>query len=453
MANYRNPNSDSSVKIGDGIASASVGQNLTATGQAGYLFASGLNKPEVSDILSILYPQYSTTAILDRIGKSEMIADAQHSWFEQDRTRKGGDVVSATSNGSLSTFTITLDPANTGGKGGFLQYDQIMLWDGKTNAIVDSVSGTNNEILTVTTLDGSNPAAASGGERIGHLASAFGEYSSAPDSRKFFPDMRYQQLQVVRRSLDVSGKNLSDRTYIDNDTFFYKVEGFTMSEIAKDRENSFVFGQLSDQAALNPTCEGLLQTIFDGGIESTFTGAVDEDGIMEHIKDLVVSGGSGQEYTVFCGAQYFSDAQKALKPYYQSGGVNYGSFADSSTKVGINPEQYLFMGTLINFVHYAGFDDAEALPLPTAGATSINHSNFSMWLNMGTDDGGESYLSMLYKGLGSTQRKFIYKKEVGMTSDGEFVSNGDDGEKGHMLCETAPKLKCANVHGVHYAIG
>ena len=111
------------------------------------------------------------------------------------------------------------------------------------------------------------------------------------------------------------------------------------------------------------------------------------------------------------------------------------------------------MGTLINLVHYAGFDDAEALPLPTASATAINHSNFSMWLNMGSDSAGESYVSMKYKSFDGMQRKFIYKKEVGMTGTSEFVANGTDGEKGHMLSEIAGQLKVANMHGVHYSVG
>lgn len=456
MANYRQSNFDSTISTGQGITSASQGNNLTATGQEGYLFATGLQKPEVSDILSVLFPQYSTTAILDRIGKTEGVSNSQFDWYEQDRTRKGGTIASSTADGSSNQFTITLsDDTSTGSDGYFLKNDQIMLWDGKTTATVDSVTGGNgsDQVLFVIATGGATPASPTAGDRVGHLASAFGEYSEAPKSRKYYPDLRYNQTQVIRRTCTVSGKNLTDKTYIGNGAWYYKVEGYEMQEIAKDRENAIVFGQLSDAATTNPTCEGILESLFNGGVENTFASAVSEEDLRDHIKDLVVSGGSGQEYMVFCGAQFFSDAQKSLESYYKQGGVNYGAFGDPSKKVGINPQQYLFMGTLINFIHYAGFDDAEALPLPTAGATSINHSNFSMWLNMGSDSAGDSYLSMKYKALEGMQRKFIYKKEVGMTGTGEFVANGNDGESGHMLSEIAPKLKVLNMHGLLYAVG
>jgi hypothetical protein len=156
---------------------------------------------------------------------------------------------------------------------------------------------------------------------------------------------------------------------------------------------------------------------------------------------------------VFSGARFYADAQKALRDYYVAGGVDYGAFGEPSKKVGINPEQYLFMGTLINFIHYAGFDDAETLPLPTAAGDAVNHSNLSMWMNMGSDSAGESYVSLKYKELNGMQRKFIYKKEVGMTGTGDFVANGLDGQSGHMLSETAPQLKVLNMHGVLYANG
>lgn len=455
--NYRNVNYQSSITAGQGIESASQGDNLVQTAKEGYLFASGLLKPEVSDILSILFPQYSTTAILDRIGKTEGIGASQWSWFEQDRTRKGGGITNTPTPGA-ATAVITTDISSSvaGSDGYFIVNDQIMLADGKTTALVTATADNGGfQELTVASVDGSNltAAALANGGRIGHLASAFGEQSNAPKSRKYFPNERYNQLQVIRRTCTVSGKDLTEKTWLGNGSWYYKVEGYEMSEIARDRENATVFGQLSDAATTNPTCEGFLQAIFRGGVESTYTGAVTEQAIRDHIKDLVVSGGSGQEYMVFCGAEFFSGAQTALREYFLNGGVNYGAFGDQSKKVGINPVQYEFMGTLINLIHYAGFDDAEALPLPTAGATTVNHSNFSMWLNMGTDTAGESYVSLKYKELDGMQRKFIYKKEVGMTGTGEFVANGVDGENGHMLSETAPQLKVLNMHGVLYANG
>ena len=53
----------------------------------GYVFQSGIHKPEHSNILSYKYPQYYMTALLERLGPSEGIGRDTFTWNVQDRTR------------------------------------------------------------------------------------------------------------------------------------------------------------------------------------------------------------------------------------------------------------------------------------------------------------------------------------------------------------------------------
>ena len=448
MANYQNPTA--------GQIAATVGAKSgnveTKTAQDGYLFASGVLAPEVSNILGHQFPQYVATAMLERIGSYTGISRDQEEWFEQGRSRKGA-TITAGGGTTGATITLTLDTdASTIGSGGyFLVKDIIMLESGKTAIVTAIGTSTTFQTITIAKLDGANFIAgdSADSESIGHLSNAHGEASTAPASRLFLPEQRYNQLQTIRRTCTISGKALTDKTYIDNGaSWYYKQEMLDMAEMAKDRENAVMFSEISDQATLEPTCEGILPAVARGGVNNVFGTAVVEDDIMNHIKDLLVSGGSGKEYTVFCGAQFLADAQKALKDYYKNGGVNYGTFSSSSTKVGINPETYLFLGITINFVHYATFDDIATLPFAgTPDATKINYSNFSLWLNMGSGTEGEKLVSLKYKELNGQQRKFIYKKENGLAGNTDNVANGTDALSGHMLSEIMPELRNLNMHG------
>ena len=448
MAKYSSP---TQAQI-DGVVSPKSGKALTETGKDGYLFASGVLAPEVSNILSYQFPQYVATAILERIGSYTGISRDQETWFEQGRSRKAGEITAGGgATGAQITLTLDVSSSVAGSVGYFLVNDVIMLESSKTAIVKATADAGGFQTITIAKLDGTAFVIGdtTTGESVGHLSSAFGEYSSAPTSRLYTPEERYNQLQTIRRTCTVSGKALTDKTYLgDGESWYYKQEMLDMAEMAKDRENAIMFSEVSDQAVENPTCEGLVQSVAVGGVNNVFGTAVTEDDIMNHIKDLLVSGGAGKEYTVFCGAQFLTDATKALRDYYISGGVDYGTFAKSSTKVGINPETYIFLGITINFVHYATFDDVETLPYAgTPDATKVNFSNYSLWLNMGTGKDGEKLVSLKYKELDGQQRKFMYKKENGMAGDTSNVASGVDGLSGHMLSEIMPELRVLTMHG------
>jgi hypothetical protein len=58
----------------------------------GYVFQSGIHKPEHSSLLTYKFPQYYLTSLLDRMGAEESVAQDVWSWNVMDRTRRGSTV-------------------------------------------------------------------------------------------------------------------------------------------------------------------------------------------------------------------------------------------------------------------------------------------------------------------------------------------------------------------------
>ena len=430
-------------------------------GEGGYIFASGILEPEHSDFLSYQYPQYLATAILERIGRYEGIGQDVFSWSEMDRTRLGATVTATGLSGlDAASVTLTTDfSAAADGDGYFLAGDTIKSESG-TSFRVNSVGQTGGfQTITVSKVDGTNinatgTADIATGESVGHIGSVFGEYSDAPQGRLYLPNERYNQLQVTRRSAYISGKALTNRTYLNGGkSWAYEQELIEMDEFARDRENTIMFEQLSANGADNQTTEGIVTAILksSGGITSNFNGNVGETDIQAHITALRISS-PATEYVVFCGMEFLSDVHVALKEYHVGGGVNYGAFGNAYM-VGISLNGYKFMDCTIYFVHYPTFDDTATLPFTGTGtATKINYSNFSLWLNLGSQRGNK-LISLKYKELDGQQRKFMYKYEDGMMGDAAKVANGKDGVATHMLSDIAVCVRNLNQHGALYQVG
>jgi hypothetical protein len=440
----------------DATVPVKQGNVLVDRGNDDYIFASGIMDPEHSNFLSYQYPQYLATAMLERIGRYEAIEQDVWSWSEMDRTRSGATVTSGSPTGGETTVTLVTDIDNqaTGSDGYFLVNDQLITESGVTLIVTAVGVSTTFQTITVKKADGTTFLITDVAdlEGLGHLAQAFGEYSDAPKGRLYLPNERYNQLQTLRRSCHISGKALTNRTYLNGGkSWAYEQEMIDMDEFARDRENAVVFSDLSPDNAAEPTCEGIISAVTRGGVQTFYAGAVTENDIQDHVKQLKISS-PAKEYIAFAGAEFMSDAHKALKDYHIAGAVDYGVFSNINT-VGLTLNAYKFMDTTVYFVHYPVFDDLETLPYSgTATANKPNYSNYSLWLNLGTQR-GKKLLSLKYKSLDGKQRKFIYKHEDGIMGDGAKVANGLDGMSTHMLSEVAPEVRSLNQHGILRANG
>jgi hypothetical protein len=429
----------------------------------GYVFQSGLHKPEHSTFLSFKYPQYYLTSLMDRLGASEGVAQDTWSWSIMNRTRFGGTVSSVGAGGSSTiTFEITEFDYNsaTGNLGFLVVNDTIRLQSGvlaQVTAVTVSSVLSNKQKVTVQKIGGGNWTV--GASQIADtmtfgfaFAGPFGEASSAPSGRLFLPVEEYGVLTTLRRSFAVSGDEFTNKIWIEKpyaSPWFTAVEDIHMKEFARDREVLILFGKLQTTGA--KVTKGILEYALNEGVITGYasTVGVSENDIQDHIESLAKQGVSN-EITVLCSIRFLKNVQRALKDYAINGAIAYGSFGANT--VGLDFQTYKFMGKTIHFVYYELFDDSAILPSATASGSIVNYADFSLWLDFGTDSSGQSLLKLKHKELNGVSRKFIHAYEVGMmgpngASSGQ-VSNGNDYFTVHLLSQIGLEVRMANRMGV-----
>lgn len=419
----------------------------------GYVFESGIHKPEHSNLLAYKYPQYYVTSLLERLGASEGVAQDTWSYNVMGRTRVKSTLTGGTLGSATATFTTDISSSNGGY---FIPQDVLRTESGSLLVVTATSTSGGFQTITVKKVGGGNITTAdiNNDESVGHAFTSFGEASSAPQGRNFLPTTEYGQLTTLRRSMSISGDEFTNRTYLgDGKSWYFESENILMNEMAKDRENLVVFG-VQETDGNRKVSKGILDFVENGGKTTTFASAsgVSEADIQNHIKLLMKEGlgGSGKEYTVLCGADIFIDIQKALKDYAIDGAMSYGSLGDNTA--GLDFSAYQIGGVKANFVYYEGFEDAELLPYRgTPSASKTNFSNFSLWLDMGVDSAGERLIKLKHKEHDGVSRKFVHKHEIGMvgpSGQGGLVANGDDAFKVHLLSQIGVQLKWANRHGI-----
>lgn len=431
------------------------GNSGRATILQSYVFGAGIHDPEISNILSYKYPQYYMTAMLDRLGSYESVAQDTFSWFVMDRTREGG-TISALANGTSASATFEVAEFSAAGADlGYAQIGDVFRVEsgelGKVTAVGDNGG---NQTLTVKRLDGGNWSTSLILDTwvIGHVFTAFEEASSAPGTRLYLPVEEFNYTTILRRSFKISGTEFTNRSRIgDGSAWYFEKEDLEMKEMARDKEGLVMFGDKGSDGTTKVS-KGIWQYAVDDGIVNGFVAAtgVSETDIQDHIKDLLIEGVSN-EILVLCGAQFLADFQRAMRDYYVGGGVSFGGFGGNT--FGLDAQNYTFMGKNIKVVYYELFDDAAMVPAPIASlsATVVNFSNTSLWLDLGTDTNGKKLISLKYKEHDGNSRKFIHAYEPGMMSPGQNggqVSSGDDSFSIHYLCEVGTEVRLANRLGI-----
>lgn len=420
----------------------------------GYVFQSGLHKPEVSSILTYKYPQYYLTSLFDRMNAEESIEQDIWSWFVQDRTREGSTVIAIDT--ALPAASVVLDTNFdfNGAQKGYLIVGDIIRLESGVNVRVTATqdNGANKQEITVVKSNGSNITATDlqAGDAFGHVSSAFPEASSAPEGRLYLPEEEYNVLQIIRRSFSISGTEFTNRTYINNgEAWYFEKEEIEMKELARDKELAIVFGQLSDTGVKET--RGIISYIEQYGVNSGYAAAtgVTEFDIQEHIKDLLKQNVSN-DIVVLCGAQFLADAQRALADYQIQAE---GKLAPGTA--GLEFTSYKFMGKTVHFAYYEVFDDTAVVPTPVNGINSTTRSdfsNYSLWLDFGTDDNNRPLMVLKYKSHMGQSRKFIHTYVNGMMNpvgdNSGMAANGDDKFQINYLIECGLEFRLPNRSGI-----
>lgn len=418
-----------------------------------YVFQSGIHDPEVSSILTYKFPQYYLTSLMDKLNAEESIEQDIWSWYTQDRTREGSTIIAIDTALPAASVVLDTDFDYTSPDLGYLIVgDLIRVQTGallRVTATGDN--GANKQEVTVVKQDGGNIAATdiAVNQAFGHISNAFPEASSAPDGRLYLPDEDYNVLQTIRRSFKISGTEFTNRTYINNgEAWYFEKEDIEMKELARDKEAAIVFGKLQDSGT--KTTRGIIDWVENSGVNNGYASGVGvtEFDLQEHIKDLLIQNVSN-DIICLCGAQFLADAQRALADYQVQAE---GKLADATA--GLRFKAYEFLGKTVHFAYYEMFDDPSIVPTPVGGitATSADFSNYSLWLDMGSDDTGRSLLTLKYKEHMGESRKFIHTYVPGMMSpeggSGGMAANGDDSFQINYLVECGLEFRLPNRSGI-----
>lgn len=393
------------------------------------------------------------TSLLDRLGNEETKAQKVWSWFIQDRTRKGSTITSLETAVGSATIDVLTGFTHDGSTdlGYLIDGDVIRLESGVTARVSGSTGNGGFQQVTLTKVAGGNWTSSdiAVNDAFGHSHSSFPEYSDAPNGRVYTPDEEYNAMTTIRRSFSISGDEFTNKTYLsDGKSWYFEVENIEMKELAKDKEDAVLFGELS--TGTNKSSRGILDYALTYGVNNGFAAAtgVSETDMQDHITDLLKENVSNN-ITVLCGAQFLTDAQRALKEYAVGGGTGMPQMA------GLDFQEYKFMGKTIRFVYYELFNDPSVVPTPVNGIGAggrIDFDNFSLWLDMGSDDSGNPLIKIVYKELDGQSRKFIHAYETGMMSpegeNGGKVSNGKDGFTIHYLIECGVEVRLPNRLGI-----
>lgn len=416
-----------------------------------YVFQSGIHQPEHSKILTYKYPQYYLTALLDKLGADEPVAQSVFSWSIMDRTRKSA-TASSIANGTTATVTITTDIASdtaNGNLGYFIVGDVVRLESGELGRVTAVGEAAGFQTIDCVRVVGGNWSASlvAASMVLGHVFSAFGEASTGPSGRLFLPVEDYNYTQILRRSVKISGTEFTNKTILgDGKSWYFTVEDIVRKEFAKDRELVVLLGERMTTGVKGT--KGILSWVLGEGIVNTYASAqgVTEADIQDHIADLLPEGGSN-EYLVLCGSTFLKNAQKALKDYAIQGAMNYGTLGKNMA--GLDFAGYQFLGKKIYFAYYELFDDNKVFPYSgTPSSSKINFKDFSLWLDLGNDSAGQKLISLKYKSHGGESRKFIQKMISGMHGSGEQAAHSGDYFEIHWLSEIAVQVKLANRMGV-----
>ena len=440
-------------------SSLSAGTTARAAIFEDYVFNSGIHDPEYSKVLTYKYPQYYMTTLLDKLGASEPVAQSTFSWSIMDRTRKGG-TYTAIANGTTATATLTTDIAAVSPQLGYYQVGDVIRI-AKTGALgrVTAIAIAGGfQTIDVVRPDGSVwsttplPAVTSS-DSIGHVFNAFAEGSNGPDGRLFLPDEDYNYTQILKRSMKVTGSEMSNKTILgDGKAWYFTNEEILLKEFARDREILIMFGQRASNSSVKWT-RGIFDFVNSGGVINTYASnpGVAESDLQDHIADMLPEGGSS-EYLVLVGSTFLSKVMKALKDYAIHG-QSYGTLGNNMA--GLDFAGYKFAGKTVYFAYYELFDDTAVLPyVGTPSSTAINFRDFSLWLDMGTDSAGQRLIKMKYKAHGGIQRKFVHKVIPGMMefdstgAEGGFAANSFDGVELQLLSEIGLEMRLANRHGI-----
>ena len=512
------------------MAKVYTGEYGSGTTAENALNTALMQYPEIARTLITQYPRYSATYLLERTGRfasEKVLGDNSFEWKVMGRYNQP-----SYSNGwvSLDGTTFNGHTANTGGtaatagvltaidadgnqfylsfdgegvhttagftNASFLnKFDMVRFQSGATavvlqDPITDVVRATANGGLDTTAasavvkfeiVDGTaNPLQLSdiaSGAIIASIGSAFPNGSDGADvgENYVYPSTHKNYLTTMRKKCSVTGKDLTDVTWIENNgskLWYFTREQQMMDEFMYQQElqrwygrksitnetngvarpgaiTSSLLGTSGSMASSVVTGDGLLAQIDSSNQASYSMGSLTEDIITEFIAKISLNATSaeGNEWVVFTGTEGRLAFHRAMKDLIvaPSGAMTGGSMqgVNGEVHLGANFASYSALGNKITVAHCPVFDDPNIHS--TAGGTNafgdnrLKESAKMVFMDFGKTS-GISNVELVTKGAEGVNRSMIKKYVAGMVNPYDqksmLAANADDKFECHVLSET-----------------
>ena len=469
--------------------------------------------PEIARTLIQQYPRYAATYLLERTGRfaaEKVLGDNSFEWkvmgrynapsfstgffkgvsadtsFTSSPTSTTGIILDgADANGDV--FEIIIDGTATGRTGDFLnKFDMVRFQSGAT-AIVKEDPIANDSGSAATTdfvvkfemvdataqplleTDVADEAI------IASIGSAFPNGSDGADvgENYVYPSTHQNWLTTMRKKCSVTGKDLTDVTWIENNgsrLWYFTKEQMMMDEFMYQQELQRWYGRKSvtDTTVQRPgaysssaigtsgtmgssviTGDGLLAQIDSANQASYSMGSLTEDIITEFIAKISLNTQSaeGNEFVVFTGTEGRLAFHRAMKDLIvaPAGAMTGGSMSgvNGNVDLGANFTSYSALGNKITIAHCPVFDDpnlhSSAGGTNSFGDNRLKESAKMVFMDFGKSS-GVSNVELVTKGAEGVNRSMIKKYVAGMVNPYDqkamLAANADDKFECHVLSET-----------------
>ena len=476
--------------------------------------------PEIAKTLIQQYPRYSATFLLEKTGRhaaEKVLGDNSFEWKVMGRynapsfnvgffstngttftaaasvtTTVGNTIDDADANGDVFYLIIEGATASNNRTGDFLnKFDMVRFQSGATALVLEdpiantSASGAATDHIVkfemVGAHDGTSVVAGlqtadiTDEAIVASIGSAFPNGSNGADvgENYVYPDTYTNFLTTMRKKCSVTGKDLTDVTWIENnghrlwyftkeqmmmDEFMYQQElqrwygrrSVTNTEVARPGAYSTSsLGSSGTQSNSIVTGDGLLAQIDSSNQASYTLGALTEDIITEFLAKLSLNAtnAEGNEYVVFTGTEGRLAFHKAMKDLLiaPSGSFTGGSMngVSGDVSLGANFVSYEALGNKLTMAYCPVFDDANlhstASGTNAFGDNRLKESAKMVFLDFGKTS-GVSNIELITKGAEGTNRSFIKKYVAGMINPHDqksmMAANADDKFECHVMSES-----------------
>ena len=454
------------------------------------LVSNLLKYPEIAKKVVELYPRYTTTYLLEKLGfgaSEKVLGDNSFEWKMMGRYRAQQTQAATLDISGEASFASNKIPV--GGAFNFSVADTadapcmingndiIRLPDGNQAFVVSVGTSSSSVVVLACKAISEITADITGTGVVAVVGNAFGEGSdgSSVGEGYSYPETHKNHVTISRKRLIIDARDLTDVTWVEHNghrLWFFTKEQQTEAQFMYDLEVMRWFGKSTMSG--NITTPGGAQTgitdvpvMGDGLLEQikgsntlTYgttggTATLDEDAIVEFIGNLSLNAqnATGNEYVVFTGTQGKVLFHKAMKDLLVLNGAGAASvFADRAGQdvaLGANFTTYMALGNKITLAHCPVFDDPNIAPAPgyanegdaTAGGgfNGQKLSGLMVFLDMGSTQ-GVANIELVSKGAEGTNRNWVKKYVPGMInpydSKSMLAASGDDKFECHWLTQS-----------------